>query len=180
MHRNHRITALGALVAGLLLVSSLGGQDRPSEAPGRVVVGTFDSRALTIAFVNSDVFREELSSLRDAVERARDRGDEEEARRLEARGPELQAKLHAQGFGTAPVDDLLERIEGRLPAIATETGVDLLVSKWNVVYRRPGTELVDVTEAMAAAFDPDEEAWKAIREIVKQDPVPLDQLRDDH
>ena len=37
---------------------------------------------------------------------------------LNALGPAMQQRFHHQGFGGAPVDDILARIEDRLPAIA--------------------------------------------------------------
>ncbi len=87
---------------------------------------------------------------------------------------------HEQGFGTAPVDDIIARIEDKLPAIAKQAGVDVIVSKWTLAYRNPTARFVDVTDLLAAEFDPDEETWKGIREIVETEPVPLDQLKEEH
>lgn len=153
-------------------------QEAPPAHP-RIVVGTFDSRAITIAHVHSKAFQDELAGLHAELARAQAEGDTERAAELEAYGPELQEKLHRQGFGTAPVDDIVARIADRLPEVAREAGVDVIVSRWVLAYRAPAAETVDVTDALVALFGPDEATWKSVHEIVRQEPVPLDQLRDD-
>ncbi len=75
------------------------------------------------------------------------------------------------------MDDIIARIEDKLPGIAKEAGVDVIVSKWTLAYRGPAAEFVDVTDLLAAEFDPDEATRKGIREIVETEPVPLDQLK---
>jgi hypothetical protein len=39
-----------------------------------------------------------------------------------------------------------------------------------------GVEFIDVTDLMVKPFNPDEETLKTIKEIQKQDPVPLEEL----
>jgi hypothetical protein len=107
-------------------------------------------------------------------------GDEKLVAELEAFGPALQQRIHRQGFGTAPVDDILALIEDQLPVIAEASGVDVLVSKWALAYHRPDASFVDVTDRLAAEFDPDEKTLKTIREVLASEPVPMDQLREDH
>jgi hypothetical protein len=88
----------------------------------------------------------------------------------------MQDLLHRQGFSTWPVDDILEQVEGRIPAIAERAEVDVIVSKWTIVYERPGVEFVDVTDLMVEPFEPDEETLKIIEELKKQAPVSLEEL----
>lgn len=145
-------------------------------------MGTFDSRGVAIAYVRSDALGEYLhaqqADVERALQRAREAGDDELAASLEALGPAMQERVHRQGFGTAPVDDILARIEGELPRIAREAGVDVIVSKWDLAYRSPSAKFVDVTELLAGAFDPDADTLASIRNIVRTDPVPPDQLED--
>ena len=168
------------LLAGMVLVIgvalAMGTEAQQAGEAPRAAVGTFDSRAVAIAWVGSDGFRAMMTEKHAEMERARAAGDTEEVARLEAYGPELQAQVHRQGFGTAPVDDILERIEKDVARIADERGLDLIVSRWAVAYHRKGASFTDVTEDLAACFEPDEKTWKSIREIVKQDPVPLEDL----
>ena len=74
------------------------------------------------------------------------------------------------------MDNILEQIEDQIPEIADRAGVDLVVSKWTIVYERPGLEFLDVTDLIVAPFDPDEETLKILGELRKQDPVPLQGL----
>ncbi len=140
------------------------------DAP-TVVLGTFDSRAVAIAHVRSEAFAAELAEMRREQEEARAAGNEARVAELDELGRAMQDRAHAQGFGTAPVDDVLARVEGRLPALAAEAGVDVLVSKWALAYRAPSARTVDVTERLAAEFGPDEATWKVIRDVLATEPV---------
>ena len=176
-------TSIGIILGGLCVLT-LGAQDKTTkrESP-RIVVGTFDSRAVLFAYVRSAAFNsylvEQKADVGRVIERARAAGDAALVADLEALGPAMQTRTHQQGFGTAPIRDILARIEDQLPEIARQAGVDLIVSKWNLTYSSPSAKFVDVSERMAAQFDPDEETLNNIREIMAQEPVPLDQL-DEH
>jgi hypothetical protein len=176
---------IGVLLAGFLVLT-LSAQDTTTmrENPA-VVVGTFDSRAVAVAYVRSNAFGEYLraqkADITRALERAKAAGDGDLLADLEQLGPAMQQRMHYQGFGTAPVDDIIARIEDRLPAVAEEAGVDVIVSKWALTYRSEDAKFVDVTHLLAAEFDPDEETLKTIQHLIKTEPVPLAQLTDhDH
>lgn len=111
-----------------------------------------------------------------AHRKATEAGDEKRAKELAAAGPELQDVLHKQGFGTWPVDNILEEIEDAIPDIAERAGVGVIVSKWNVVYQKPGVELVDITDFMVEPFHPNEATMKVLAEIQGQPTVPIDEL----
>jgi len=153
------------------------------DAAPRLVVGTYDSRGIALAYIRSagtgEYLRAQKEDVGRATQRAREAGDLELAAGLDALGPAMQLRFHRQGFGTAPVDDILARIGERLPAIAHEAGVDVIVSKWALTYQDPSARFVDVTERLAAEFEPSEDTWKAIRQIVETEPVPLDQIREE-
>jgi len=119
-----------------------------------------------------------MKDMRAEYEKEKAAGDEKRVKELEAEGPAQQELMHKQGFGTWPVDDILERIKGKIPEIASRADVEVIVSKWNIVYQGPGVEFVDVTERMVEPFDPDEGTLKIVREIQAQDPVPLEELKD--
>jgi hypothetical protein len=157
----------------------------PAAAPvgpsgsATVTLGVFDSRAVTIAWVKSDEFQRYMAGLFEERDEAKARGDTARVEGLDAFGPELQRKIHRQGFSTAPVDDILEHIQEQLPAIARTAGVDAIVSKWAFAYTSPSATFVDVTDALVEAFHPSEATWNAVHEIIRQDPVPADQLTED-
>ena len=172
---------IGILLGGVLVVT-LNAQDITTtrESP-TVVVGTFDSRGVLFAYVGSDEFKSYLSAqmvdVERALKRAKAAGDEELVTMLNALGPAFQKRIHEQGFGTAPVDDIIARIKDKLPGVAKKARVDVIVSKWTLTYRNPAAKFVDVTDLLVAEFDPSEETLQGIREIVAKEPVRLDQLK---
>lgn len=170
---------IGMLFGGVLMV--VGPQDvAPRQQKPTVVLGTFDSRAVLTAWVRSAAFGSYISSQRvdieKAIERAKSVGDRSLTAELQAIGPAMQERIHRQGFGTAPIDDILASLADRMPAIAAKAGVDVIVSKWHVVHRGGKAETVDVTDLLVAEFQPDAATLEAIRALVARDPMPLDQL----
>lgn len=167
-----------AVLAGLAVFTTVGaGVPEEKTSGAKVRVGTFDSRAVAIAYVRSEAFDRHLKGLRAEYEKAKAAGDEKRVKELEAEGPAGQELVHKQGFGTWPVDNILAKIKGKIPKIAKQADVDVIVSKWNVVYQRPGVEFVDVTDLMVQPFDPDESTLQAIKELLKRAPVPLEELK---
>ena len=167
-----------AVLAGLAVYTTVGAEQPEEKTSGvKVRVGTFDSRAVAIAHVRSEAFDRHLKGLRAEYEKATAAGDEKRVKELEAQGPAGQELVHKQSFGTWPVDSILDKIKGKIPKIARLADVDVIVSKWDVVYQRPGVEFVDVTGLMVQPFHPDESTLKVIKGILKQAPVPLEELK---
>jgi len=106
-------------------------------------------------------------------------GDEKRIRELRAEGEARQRQLHMQGFSTAPVDNVLETIRDRLPAIRQRAGVEALVSKWDrdALARYPGAEQVEVTMALVDALQPDPRQRQSAIEVQKHAPIPLEEAR---
>jgi hypothetical protein len=89
----------------------------------------------------------------------------------------LQDLIHKQGFSTWPVHDILQNIKGEIPDIAAKAHVDMIVSKWDVVFQRDGDETVDVTDLMVAPFTPNEETRKILDSLRRTDPIPTERLK---
>lgn len=169
--------AIALALAELAAHTTLGAEQSGGKSPGaKVRVGTFDSRAVAMAYVRSEAFERRFKALKAEHEKAKAAGDQKRVEELEAQGREGQELVHKQGFGTWPVDNILDIIREEIPGIAKQAGVDVVVSKWDVVYQRSGVELVDVTDLMVQPFDPDESTLKLIQEVLKGDPVPLEEL----
>ncbi len=167
-----------AVLAGLAVHMTAGApQSQEKTSVPKVRVGTFDSRALAMAFFGSEAFNRQLNDLRAEHEKAKAAGDAKRVKELDAEGPALQELMHKQGFSTWPVDNILKKIKGKISEIATQADVEVIVSKWDIVYQRSGVEFVDVTDLMVRPFDPDEETLKTIADIQKKDPVPLEKLK---
>lgn len=160
----------------MLLVAAAGPVLAPAaepEAGRKLIVGVFDSRAIVVAFAHSAMFREVDRGLREAYRTAQESGDAERAKELEAKGLSLQDRFHRQGFSTAPVDDILDRVRGRLPGVAEAAGVDLIVSKWRIAWSASDATFVDVTDRLVELFDPEEGVWETIEQMKAVAPLPL-------
>jgi hypothetical protein len=155
--------------------------DTADQATKPVRVGTFDSRAVALAyyrkFYKSPEFTARMKKLRADHDQAKAAGDEEKAKRLEAEGRGEQARSHSQVFGSAPIDDIVAKIKDRLPEIAKQAKVDVIVSKWSLTYHSPDAQFVDVTEPMVKLFQPDESTLKILREIPKHQPLSAEELK---
>jgi hypothetical protein len=174
---------ISTLAVALLALALIAAAQDPDETPDppQVVLGVFDSRAISLAYYRSAMWRESLSELREEHEAAKAAGDTDLAEKLEEKGVSTQGLAHRQTFGNAPVRDLVALIEEELPEIAKEAGVDVIVSKWSLAFRNSSAKAVDVTNLLAAQFDPDEETLKIIEQVVETEPVPLEQLENhDH
>jgi hypothetical protein len=154
-----------AVAAGSIAVAA-----EPTKAPERI--GVYDSRAIAMAYAGSSYQKHDQEELTAKHKKAKEAGDQKEASKLEAQGQANSAKLHKQGFGTAPVDDLLAHVSKALPKIQKFTGVTALVSKWNKaeLKKHPNAEQVDVTMQLVDAFHPDDGARKNAIDIQKKKP----------
>jgi len=140
-------------------------------------VGTFDSRAVTAAYVGSEKFNRRIQQLMEEHKKAKAAGDAEKLKQLEADGKAQQDRIHQQGFSTAPVADILQQIKEELPAIAGEAGVEVIVSQWDVAYNVPSAKFVDVTDLIIKPFHPSQRTRRIVKELSKQPPIPLEKLK---
>ncbi len=135
---------------------------KPTSDRPKLRVGTFDSRLIATAYVRSEAFKQRLTKMQAELQEAKASGAEKLVKQLEAEGPALQDLIHKQGFSTWPVHDILQTIKAEIPDIAAKADVDVIVSKWDVVFQRNGAETVDVTDLMVAPFAPSEETRKIL------------------
>jgi hypothetical protein len=147
-----------------------------AESTAVLKVGTFDSRAVALAFWRSAEGMEKTGTLHREMKEAKEKGDEERVKELEIEGPGLQVRLHQQVFSTGSVTDVIQRIEDKLPAIAAEAGVVIIVPKWNVAWQGDGVEVVDLTEQLVKCLNTDKQILKMIGQMSDQEPVPIEEL----
>ncbi|MCL7965529.1 MAG: hypothetical protein M8857_00325 [marine benthic group bacterium] len=165
------------LAAGVLALAaaSLGMAQEPTQQAVRI--GTFDSRAVALAYYRSpdgiDRMKPEWDQeLRDA-EAA---GDSARVEELKLFMPSFQHLLHQQVFSTGSICNVLRVIEDELPAIAAETSVSVIVSKWELPYRGPDVEVIDITPQILALFETDQETAGLVAEMKGAEPVPLEDM----
>jgi len=128
----------------------------------KVRVGIFDSRAVTLAFGASPQraefdrrYPEYLAPKADATP------EQVEQWKINRRKIEFR-----QGFGRGDVSEFLDLIKDEIPKIAEKAGVDVIVSKWDIVYQNPKIQFVDVTEVLIQPFKPTDERLKIIRDVM--------------
>jgi len=165
------------VVVSMMALTGCARESAPTRARTRERIGVYDSRAIAVAFAGSEVFNKWMSALREEHEKAKAAGDQKRVAELEAEVAERQKSMHKQGFSTAPVDNILEQIKDRLPAIRQGAGVGVLVSKWDkdTLAKHSSAERVDVTMELIDAFNPNERQRKSAIEIQKHKPIPLNQ-----
>ena len=176
--KSGRSTLVGILLVVLLASLGLMAQNQQKEKDTKSIlrVGVYDSRAVAIAYAGSkqcdDLLKQKMAE-RDQAQAA---GDQATVDKLKAWGKAQQERLHQQGFGTAPVTDLLALIKDQIPQIATEAGVDLIVSKWQVDYVCPGADLVDMTSKIIAPFKPTQRALNWIEQLKDKAPLSREEI----
>lgn len=141
-----------------------------------VVVGTFDSRIIAVAYYNTEAHMSYVEGLKTEHAEAEASGDEARVKELEAIGEASQELAEKQAFSTWPVDNILKTIEEKIPEIAQKAEVDIIVSKWNIVYQQSDIECIDVTDVMVKLINPDEQMLKMLEQMKNQPPIPLEEL----
>ncbi len=179
-----KLTILGTALLFIAQVGCAGARGEGENATTPVTrIGTYDSRAIAVAFVGSEVYKvtagKKLADMMAEYKKAKAAGDKKRVEELKALAEAQQALLHKQGFSTAPVDDILDHINNQLPAIKKQANVGLLVSKWDkrTLAKHMSAERVDVTMNLVEAFKPNDKQRKSAIEIQKHAPVPLEKMK---
>jgi len=172
---------LGVLILGALATTlpTMAEGSGPQSGNARVRLGTFDSRAVAVAYYRSDLMKIRIGAVRKEMQEAQAAGDRKQVQAIQDRMKEMQKRMHRRGFGTAPVDDILKRIQDQLPGLAAEAGVDVIVSKWDLIYSGPTVAATDVTDLLLKPFHPDQATLKVVEQLRRTDPVPLKDLKAD-
>jgi hypothetical protein len=169
--------AAAVLLVTLLALSTTAAVPKPTasgsaENASMIRIGTYDSRAIAVAYARSAHMQAVHADLLRRRAEAQAHGDEPLVREIEAEGGALQLRLHLQGFSTAPVDDLLDAVRDRLPEIARRSGVGAITR--SVDYHAATVEIVDVTDALVALFDPDSGVLSTVAELRSRAPLALE------
>jgi hypothetical protein len=155
-------------VAGLL---SLRAGGSPEQQKQRLRVGVYDSRAVAIAAVRGGVAADKVRQLHQQLAEAEAAGDEKLAAQIKKRGEALQTVRHLQAFSNAPVDDILIDLKDRLPALAADAQVDLIVAR--VDFAAEGVEVVDLTDRLVAEFKPDRQTTQILASMHGKKPLEM-------
>jgi len=161
------------LMAALACFSGMWNSVSAEKKPKTVKIGTYDSRIVVLAYSRSDLFEEQMKALKtecDALIK-----DTNLIKRNEGAYKMItfQYLNHQMVFCSGSAAAVLDLIKDKLPDLAKETGVSMVVSKWELNYSDPSVEIVDLTTQVANLFNPKENIDKYIAEFAKMDPIPL-------
>jgi hypothetical protein len=110
------VGGIGA-AAGCGAVAGVAPGPAAPERPEVRRIGVFESRAIAVAFASSK-FGTQPKELMEEYRKAEAAGNKKRMEELKGRGKKLQDKLHLQGFGRVPVDDLLAPVKDRIADVA--------------------------------------------------------------
>ena len=173
--RSVPITA-AVLLAAIALTSFAEEAPPKPEPKSSAVIGTFDSRAIAIVYAASEHQEKYLQGLKVRMEAAKVAKDVKEIKRINEEVSRRQQDFHLMAFGSDSVKVLLAPVADKLPAVAKAAGVDVIVSKWELVHRSPSLKTVDVTMAMAKLFDPDEKRLGFLKDLESREPLPREAI----
>jgi hypothetical protein len=163
------------VVVGLFSASAnLAARGEQATPPAKMRVGTYDSRAVAVAFVESKTMAAELKDMKQQRDQPKMAGDDAKVAALERRGAEMQRRLNRQGFSGFPVDDILAKVKDQLPKVATDTRLAVIVAKPE--FAADGVEVVDVTDDLVKLFDPSEKTLKTIKDLRARPVVAVEEL----
>lgn len=180
MNRKSLMNAL--VLAAAFCVSTMAPSSAGPKGPTRVKppqqtrirVGTYDSRAIAIAWATSKY--NPVTEKRRELDAARKAGDANKVKELEAWGPAQQRLLHFQGFGRVPVGDLLLPVKDGVSKVARENRLAAITMQCDLV--APNVEVVDVTDALVGLFHPTDRTRQTIRSMKDVKPLGLLELAD--
>jgi hypothetical protein len=171
-HYYRKLVGTWAVVSIALTSIALAGRAQDKTPSTQERIGVYDSRAVALAYAGSTWQGKKMKELTAQLKKAREAGDTNTAWLLEAEGRAWQSDLKQQGFGTAPVDNLLAEIASDLPLIFEAAGVTGVISKWNKTEldKHPHAVRVDVTMRLVDAFQPSDTQGRRAIEIQKTKP----------
>jgi hypothetical protein len=174
---NLLLSAVAMLGAVVLPGVRSAADDRANDT--RIRIGTYDNRAITLAYVASRFHSDLMAEKMAAHKKAKDAGDQAKMKELEAWARQYQHQLHLQGFGRAPVDDLLELVKGKVAQLARDKKLAAVTMSCDFTDEQ--VEVVDITEDLVMLFDPPEKegTLQTVRELRKTKPAKLTELPED-
>jgi hypothetical protein len=175
-----------------LVAAYLSAQHRPATAttgrapagapaaPAAPRIGTYDGRAVALAYYRSDAALAEINALVDEARKAKAANDPR-APELEQTIRRLSMRNHAQVFSNLPAGDVVQKHVGEpaLRDIARAAGVQAIVP--SVEWRDQSVEAVDLTDALVERFRPTDKTRAYAREIRSKPPIDVwDVAHDKH
>jgi len=155
---------------------AVGQSTSQSAAASKIRIGTYDNRAIAVAYAasqfNANALREKMAEM----EVAKKAGDQKKIAELKAWGNQLQRTLHFQGFARVPVEDLLEPVKAQVAKVSEQQGLAVITA--GCTYSSERVEVVDVTAQLVELFKPSEKTRKVAQQITTVKPELLTTIAD--
>ncbi|KPK64438.1 hypothetical protein AMJ83_01615 [candidate division WOR_3 bacterium SM23_42] len=164
MNRLVVLLGAGGSIAALIVSCS----SRPNTR-----IGTYDSRAIAIAFGNSNEGMEFVANLHAEMTKARVAKNDSLIQHIEKTAETYQILSHLRAFSVGSVAEILEKHKAEVDLVAKEAGVQAIVSKHELIYMNAGVDTVDITLPLVRIFNASERALKWISDMPKHEPLPM-------
>jgi hypothetical protein len=167
------------LICATVLISTSLFQANSGFAQGntnRMKIGVYDSRVVVFAWSRSNYFKEQMGKLRQHSDSAMKTNDTLKIKEVSIQAMSYQHLLHQMVFSNGSAASIMELVKEKLPEVAKQAGVSMVVSKYELNYQDPSIEIVDLTMQVSQLFNPSENIDKMGSEIKKSQPIPLDKL----
>ena len=169
MRRSHVMCSM-ALGAVMLLALAIGAG--ATHQPARVRIGTYDSRAVAVAYARSAACAESLKTWQARLDQAAVKNEKGAKDRISRAADRRQWLSHRQAFGRASVDDAMRAVKDKLAEIARQARVEAIV--YEPDFASEQVELIDLTAEVVALFEPDERTRKMAMGIMNAKRVYID------
>lgn len=131
---------------------------------------------MAVAWANSTEFQATVKTIEAEHQKAKAVKNEKCLKEIEAQMKSLQHRAHEQAFSAASVAPIMAKVKDRLPDVAKQAGVQLIVSKWELNHQSPEIEVMDVTDKLVALFHVNERGLKWCKEIQQKPPLPVEKI----
>ena len=171
--RCSRLMFCGSAAAGIVMlagVAMMTGGAAPQ--PSKVRIGTYDSRAVAVAYAHSAACAESLKTLQAKLDQAVAKDEKGAKQRIVRAADRRQWLAHRQAFGRASVDDAMGAVKDKLAEIAKQARVEAIV--YEPDFASEQVELVDLTAEVVALFEPDERTRKMAMSVKDSKRVHID------
>lgn len=166
------MSALVGICGAVCLAAVATGPTHSAEAKMRI--GTYDARAIAVAYSPSEFNERELGAKMKELKAAEQRGDRKRVAELKAWGKAHQRRIHRQCFAGAAVDNLLVHVKDGLAQVAEAKRVAAITR--NTDYVSSAVELVDVTDDIVKLFKPSDKTLRTISELRKHAAIGEEEL----
>lgn len=168
------ISVIAVFILSLML--STGNMAFAQKTKASIKIGTYDSRTVIFAWSRTDLLKKHMMKWNQQNDSAHKANDTARIKELAIEAMSYQHLLHLMVFSTGSISSFMALIKDKLPELAKTSGVSIIVSKWELNYRDPSFEVIDLTSQVAALFQPKENIDKMAADIAGQAPFPIEEM----